>query len=74
MKPSGWGRYPVLEARVHRPRSIEALQQLVASEPSLIARGNGRAYVASAINTCATVKRWHLNRMTAFDPASGQRS
>ncbi|MFY9237953.1 MAG: FAD-binding oxidoreductase [Roseovarius sp.] len=72
MKLSGWGRYPVLEARVHRPRTMEALQQLVASEPSLIARGNGRAYGDSAINTCATVETRHLNRMIAFDPASGQ--
>lgn len=72
MKLSGWGRYPVLEARVHRPRSMEALQQLVASEPSLIARGNGRAYGDSAINTCATIDMRHLNRMIAFDPASGQ--
>lgn len=72
MKLSGWGRYPVLEARVHRPRTMEDLQQLIASKPSLIARGNGRAYGDSAINTCATVETQHLNRMIAFNPASGQ--
>lgn len=72
MKLSGWGRYPVLEARTHRPRSVEALRQLVVSEPHLIARGNGRAYGDSAINMSATIETRHLNRMIAFDPASGQ--
>lgn len=72
MKLAGWGRYPVLEARLHRPRSIEALRGLVASEPSLIARGNGRAYGDSAINSGATVDMRHMNKMIAFDPASGQ--
>lgn len=72
MKLSGWGRYPVLEALTHRPRSEEALRQLVVSEPHLIARGNGRAYGDSAINMAATIETRHLNRMIAFDPASGQ--
>ena len=72
MKLSGWGRYPVLEARVHWPRSMDALRQLVVSEPSLIARGNGRAYGDSAINNSATVETRNLNRMIAFDPPSGQ--
>lgn len=72
MKLSGWGRYPVLEARTYQPRSVEALQQLVVSEPSLIARGNGRAYGDSAINASATVETRHINRIMAFDPASGQ--
>lgn len=72
MKLSGWGRYPVLEALTHRPRSVDALRQLVLAEPHLIARGNGRAYGDSAINTSATIETRHLNRMTAFDPTSGQ--
>ena len=72
MKLSGWGRYPVLEARTHRPRNVDALRSLVQSEPSLIARGNGRAYGDSAINTSATVETRHLNRMLAFDEDSGQ--
>lgn len=71
MKLAGWGRYPVVEARAYRPRSVEALRQLVVSEPSLIARGNGRAYGDSAINASATVETQHLSRMIAFDPASG---
>ena len=72
MKLSGWGQYPLIEALTHKPRSIDALRELVLHEPSLIARGNGRAYGDSAINTSATVEMYHLNRMLAFDSASGQ--
>ena len=72
MRLSGWGQYPVLDARVHAPRSLEALRSLVLSEPNLIARGNGRAYGDSAINTSCTLDMRHHNRMQAFDSSSGQ--
>ncbi len=72
MKLSGWGRYPVLEARSYAPRTVEALRDLVLSEKSLIARGNGRAYGDSAINTSATIETRHFNRMIAFDPETGR--
>jgi len=71
-KLSGWGRFPVLDARTLAPRGMEALKELVLSEPSLIARGNGRSYGDSAINTKATIETRHLNRMITFDPVSGQ--
>jgi len=51
---------------------VDALRDLVLSEPTLIARGNGRAYGDSAINTSGTIETRYLNRMIAFDPASGQ--
>lgn len=72
MKLSGWGRYPVMEARVHAPRSIEALRDAVRTAPAMIARGNGRAYGDSAICSAATLETRHLNRMLAFDPETGQ--
>ncbi len=72
MMLSGWGRFPVLKAEVHAPRNLAVLQDLVHSEPTLIARGNGRAYGDSAINAAATLETRHLNRMLAFDPAAGQ--
>ena len=72
MNLSGWGRYPVMEARTHRPRSVDTLRELVLREPSLIARGNGRAYGDSAINTSATIETRHFNRMLSFDFVSGQ--
>ncbi|MEM6891324.1 MAG: FAD-binding oxidoreductase [Pseudomonadota bacterium] len=72
MKLSGWGRYPVIEAKVYTPRRLEDLKARIASTPSLIARGNGRAYGDSAINPQATLRMTHFNRMIAFDPATGQ--
>lgn len=72
MMLSGWGRYPVLETDTRAPRSLDALQDLVRAEPTLIARGNGRAYGDSAINKAATLEMRHLNRMLALDPESGQ--
>lgn len=71
MTLSGWGRYPVLEARKLAPRSIEDLRDMVMAEPSLIARGNGRAYGDAAINQGATVETRHLNHMLAFDEENG---
>lgn len=72
MKLSGWGRYPVLDTCVHAPRSLAALHDAVQQTPSLVARGNGRAYGDSAINTTATLETRHLNHMLAFDPEIGQ--
>lgn len=69
---SGWGRYPVLKADARAPRSLDALRDLVRTKPSLIARGNGRAYGDSAINSAATVETRRLNRMLAFNPEDGQ--
>lgn len=72
MKLSGWGRYPVLEAQVHAPRTVDALADLVRAQQGVIARGNGRAYGDSAISEAATIHIRHLNRMFAFDPKTGQ--
>jgi FAD/FMN-containing dehydrogenase len=72
MMLSGWGRYPVLQTDVRAPRSLDALQDLVRAEPTLIARGNGRAYGDSAINKVATLEMRHLNRMLEFNPENGQ--
>lgn len=72
MKLSGWGRFPVLEAKVRAPRSLAELRALVLSEPSLIPRGNGRAYGDSAINCAATLEMRHLNRMLDFDHENGE--
>ena len=72
MMLSGWGRYPVLKADARAPRSLDALRDVVRTKPSLIARGNGRAYGDSAINSAATVETRRLNRMLAFNPEGGQ--
>lgn len=72
MKLSGWGRYPVIEARIHFPRSFTELTEIIASNSNVIARGNGRAYGDSAINSVATIDMRNFNRMLQFDETSGQ--
>lgn len=68
---AGWGRYPRLDCRVHRPRDVAALRT-IAGEGSLIARGNGRAYGDSALNPLGTVDMRGFNRILAFDSETGQ--
>lgn len=70
MQLSGWGRYPRAEGRLSAPRSEAALRALLAEGP-LIARGMGRAYGDPAIGPHVAATQ-HLNRMIAFDPATGQ--
>ncbi len=71
MMLSGWGRFPRQDCAVHRPRSEVDLRGLLGQGP-LIARGNGRGYGDCALNAANTVDMLRLNRMLAFDPATGQ--
>jgi len=48
---SGWGLHPVETCRVHRPESLERLQDLVSGAgASLAPRGLGRSYGDAALN------------------------
>lgn len=67
---SGWGRYPRQDCVVHRPRSERDLRALIGRGP-VIARGNGRGYGDCAQQPANTVSTLQLNRMLAFDPATG---
>ncbi len=51
-----------------RASAIAAL----AKEPSLIARGNGRAYGDAALNPLATLSMLSLRHVLAFDPVAGR--
>ena len=68
---SGWGRYPIVECETLRPGSPEAMIAAIASRPDAIARGNGRAYGDAAMNRAATLDARRLDRLLAFDPATG---
>ncbi len=70
MTLSGWGRYPVHETAVRRPRTPEALQAVLAEGP-VIARGNGRAYGDSAVASGHTVQMRHFSHMISFDDTTG---
>ena len=69
---SGWGQYPRLQAHLRKPQSSEALCALAQNSGPAIARGNGRAYGDSAINSRCTIDMRALNRFLQFCPDSGQ--
>jgi decaprenylphospho-beta-D-ribofuranose 2-oxidase len=70
MKLSGWGGYPIHEARLRAPRDEAALRDMVA-EGRAIARGNGRSYGDSAISLTNTIHMIHFNRLLGFDSQTG---
>lgn len=71
MKLSGWGRHPVMDCEVTRPRAWRDLEGMVQGDGTLIARGNGRAYGDAAVNRTRTVSMLGMDRMQAFDAATG---
>jgi decaprenylphospho-beta-D-ribofuranose 2-oxidase len=70
MKLAGWGRYPVVEAQIFAPSTVEELAARVQAGGA-IARGNGRAYGDTAISRENTIDMRHFNRMIAFDAEKG---
>ncbi|WP_339036013.1 FAD-binding oxidoreductase [Bradyrhizobium symbiodeficiens] len=67
---SGWGRFPVVDSDVLRPRSFAAVGEAVSA--GTIARGNGRAYGDAAIGATRTVTMTGFDRVRSFDPATGR--
>ena len=67
----GWGRYPLRECRLEPLRRYEDLRDLPARCETLIARGNGRAYGDAALNPDLTLSMLAMDRMLAFDAATG---
>lgn len=71
MKLSGWGRYPTLDCRLESLRRSEDLPGLLHRSETLIPRGNGRAYGDAALNPDLTLSMLAMDRMQAFDAATG---
>ncbi|MBL0966681.1 MAG: FAD-binding oxidoreductase [Blastomonas sp.] len=69
---SGWGRYPVRDCALWQPVTTEALHATLPPLPSSIARGNGRAYGDASLNPDATIDMRRLDRLIAFDDATGE--
>ncbi|MDF0517373.1 FAD-binding oxidoreductase [Bradyrhizobium yuanmingense] len=67
---SGWGRFPVVDTEMLRPRAFAAVADAVVS--GTVARGNGRAYGDAAIGAVRTVAMTGFDRIRWFDPATGR--
>ena len=70
MKLGGWGRYPLIEAKLKSPTSIEELITLV-SRGNAIGRGNGRSYGDSSISKQNTICMKNFNKILKFDNKNG---
>src|SRR5579871_1200818 len=68
---SGWGRFPVVDTELLRPRSFAAVDEAVASAGA-VARGNGRAYGDAAIGAGRTIAMTAFDRVRWFEPATGR--
>lgn len=69
---SGWGRYPRHATELIVPGGPEQFASSSAAAGRHVARGNGRAYGDAAIGTDATLSTRSLDRMLAFDAATGR--
>jgi FAD/FMN-containing dehydrogenase len=69
---TGWGRYPRVSCHVIEAADTERIPGAVAAAPSLIARGNGRAYGDAAVNARGTLPMVPHCKVLAFDPATGR--
>ncbi|GMO34577.1 FAD-binding oxidoreductase [Bradyrhizobium sp. TM233] len=67
---SGWGRFPVVDSDVLRPRSFAAVGEAVSA--GTVARGNGRAYGDAAIGAVRTVTMTGFDRIRSFDAVTGR--
>jgi FAD/FMN-containing dehydrogenase len=68
---SGWGRYPRAEVKLLSPASRDETLAAIGAQPSLIARGNGRAYGDAALNPQATMEMLGNRRVLEFDAERG---
>jgi decaprenylphospho-beta-D-ribofuranose 2-oxidase len=69
---SGWGRNQTFDTEIVSPRTMEAARLATRQGESVIARGNGRAYGDAGIGVRGTIAMAGLNRVRAFDAATGR--
>lgn len=70
MMLGGWGRYPLIDAKLKSPSSIKELVKEI-YKSNAIARGNGRSYGDSSISKHNTISMKNFNRMSEFDSKTG---
>tara|TARA_B100000900_G_scaffold355803_1_gene325222 strand:- start:2795 stop:4102 length:1308 start_codon:yes stop_codon:yes gene_type:complete len=68
----GWGRFPRVKANEVIPSSQEELTEILNNATSFIARGNGRSYGDSSINSVNTITTKLLNKFIDWDEETGE--
>ncbi len=70
MKLSGWGKYPIKNTEVLKPKNIKELIDTLNGD-QLIARGNGRSYGDSSIGISKTIDMKNFNKIISFNNKEG---
>jgi decaprenylphospho-beta-D-ribofuranose 2-oxidase len=70
MKLTGWGRFPIIQARGRSFYNQQDLCDYLNSADDCIARGMGRSYGDSALNEQVILTR-RFNKILSFDPQTG---
>ncbi|MEW5799718.1 MAG: FAD-binding oxidoreductase, partial [Bacteroidota bacterium] len=71
MKVTNWGNYPIIEATVHSPSTVDEAKAIVADSHEIIPRGLGRCYGDSSLNH-TILSTLRLNHILAFDEETGR--
>ncbi len=69
-KISGWGRFPVVEAKESRVRSLKDIRLSLAESDSILPRGLGRSYGDASLAP-SVLSTLPLNHMLAFNEKTG---
>jgi FAD/FMN-containing dehydrogenase len=70
MNLANWGNFPTARAHIYHPENLEDLTTILQTEPTLLARGNGRCYGDAALAD-TLVSTLALNRILSFDQQAG---
>ena len=70
MKLSGWGKYPIKNTEVLKPKNIKELIDTLNGD-QVIARGNGRSYGDSSIGISKTIDMKNFNKIISFNNKEG---
>ncbi|MBP9727564.1 MAG: FAD-binding oxidoreductase [Gammaproteobacteria bacterium] len=70
MRLSGWGNYPIIEARSHSPQTIIDVSACLLNNNTLTPRGQGRSYGDSSLSP-QILSTLSLNHFIAFDEDTG---
>jgi decaprenylphospho-beta-D-ribofuranose 2-oxidase len=66
---SNWGNYPKVEASLKSFKNVKEIGEELQSDSSYIARGNGRCYGDSSLNTCI-ISTLKYDKILEFDQAN----
>lgn len=70
MKCTGWGRYPVVDASLDHPQTLQECKESVLRNPQILARGMGRSYGDSSLAPHLLSSNY-LSHFKHFDAQTG---